>query len=98
MENHSLASMYTRYSLQIQQSLCEKLKDLTNKVYVFDSNGYFETATTHNLDGVRYKFHDGHYAVLSVAAQYCFHNNNEYIQFSDNVGLNTDDIGVYLVI
>lgn len=98
MDNHSLASSFTRYSLQIQQSLCEKLKDLTNKVYVFDGNGYFHTATTHVLDGIRYKYYDDHYAVLSVAAQCCFHNSNEYLQFSDNVRLNTDNIGVYLLI
>lgn len=94
------AGELARHCVLIQQEIAVQVaRDLkTDKVYVYDAQGFFDNAENRTTEScIRYKEKGGKYAVLSGSAQAVLKNTNEYQQFSRE--RNPEDaIGVYVFV
>lgn len=87
------------YSLRYQLLLARRISDQFNtKVYVFDTNGYFDHDTTFELvDDVNTVVKENKRAVLSTAVNESFGDNyNLFLEFVDPGTLEQDDIGLFV--
>lgn len=91
-------TQFVKDELRIQRDYAEAIKSSTDvdKVYLFDSAGYFADAQEVLLCDVTVKKKDGKYAVLCEAAQNTM-NVDLYQEWSgQDVQLGVDDIGCFI--
>nr|WIL00374.1 MAG: nonstructural polyprotein [Lake Sinai virus 2] len=68
----SYSSMLATECLRAQLAMARQVADYlcVERVYVFDTTGFFDTASVHlTSSGLRYRTREGHVAVLSQSAQ-----------------------------
>lgn len=92
---------FVRYSIFYQIQLAKHVSLSKNtRVYVFDSFNFFDkdTCSVEVLDTVTTLVKQDKRAVLSVAVRLAFETNSElFREFADNVDLQEDDIGLYVL-
>lgn len=90
---------FVRYSIRYQIFLAQHVsKHCGTKVYIFDSDGFFDTETTEEIvGGTRTLLKDGLRAVLSMAVKDSFGTAEAlFLKFVDESVYETDDVGVYV--
>jgi len=89
---------FVQASLTIQITLAMTVMRKLNisKIYVYDNANFFDNATTHMTDNVRYSKRQENYAVLSKAAQQTLTKEN--YRSHTNHTLLSDHIGLYITL
>ena len=100
VDTETFENEFVKTELRNQQKVAVNLKSATDadKIYVFDSAGYFTDADTLLMCDVTVKTKNGQYAVLSEAAQNTM-DLDAYQQWSNEDGevqLGVDGIGCYV--